>query len=330
MRTRIKSEQPLPSGLIVDVQPWTTGDMMRMDGASEGKLGLMIDELLGSCTVIDDPRQVYGWAPGTKINGRKMLVGDRIVLTIYQRMLTLPDGHLLIFEFPCLASVECHKRQRRSGWRIDLRRLLLPWVPDPLNPDQEMLERHGMTMTEVKKMDDKGNDTYHPAVIVERFGLEPIVLGDDLLYMRELSEAARAAFTDGNRMLFTDFEENKVWWKQFLGEDVASMPTIDPSGKHGPKDKAELGMEALRRRIVEVETIERKNLLHWIDGWNWGSADELHEIISETECGLETELDVRCVHCKQWQVTEAPLMTPLFFSRATQQKRRSGARSSRS
>lgn len=333
MRNTISTQQPLPSGLVVEVARWQVADMLKMEQASEEKISMMVDELFTECVVINDPRQIYGWAPGTKINGRMLLIGDRIALTMYQRMLSIPQGHKFLFEFPC-ESMACMKLERTSGCRIDLRRLLLPWVPaDPKSDEaHEEAKKWGMGLTTVTKTNDKGEKVTHDAVVLERLGPEPIILGkDDLCYWRPLSEDAAEAFRSGNKVLFEDFDGNKVWWRQFVGEDAATMPIVDPANKNGPKDKAEQFIEVVRRRIVEVEGTERKNLYHWIaKEWGWGNADELISVIDEYECGIETEVSATCAHCKREQFTDAPLDSPLFFSRSANRKRRSARRSGRS
>ena len=209
MRPTISTEQTLPSGLIVEVSPWTTGDMIKMSNAGAKRLALFGNELFGNCRVLDDPRSVYGWKADSKINGKQLLEGDRVVLAILQRILSIPDGHEFFFEFE---SEDPRHRGKKTMWKLDLRRLLLPRVPDPESPNEELLAKYKMTLTDVLRRNERDEESFLPAVIVEGLGPEPIVLGDDFCYLRPLTEEALSAFQDGNRTPFEDLDGKKLWW----------------------------------------------------------------------------------------------------------------------
>jgi len=63
----------------------------------------------------------------------------------------------------------------------------------------------------------------------------------------------------------------------------------------------------LRSRIVDVEGVERRDILDWLDGNNGNStrfdglisqdAEELRDEFDKQECGIDTEVTIECPHC---------------------------------
>jgi len=71
----------------------------------------------------------------------------------------------------------------------------------------------------------------------------------------------------------------------------------------------------LRARLLDVEGVERRDILDWIDGNNLAKAypglssqdgEDLRDALDRAECGIDTEVDIRCEHCGSEYAIDLP------------------------
>jgi len=73
---------------------------------------------------------------------------------------------------------------------------------------------------------------------------------------------------------------------------------------------------ALRSRIVDVEGVERRDILDWLDGNNGHSktfdglggqeCEDLRDAFDLHECGVDTEVAIECPHCGREEMLDLP------------------------
>lgn len=209
--------QPLPSGVTVEVEEWSVDDVSLMTTQGGNAREVAVNKVLQKCRIVDDPHEVYGQQSGSKFRPTPAMTGDRSALLIYQRVASF--GHNFDFEFTC-GVLGC---QRKVAWEFDLRRLLLPYVitseGELLAEDAELEEENteNMQYTTVEGV---------PAVICPRLGSKPILLGDERIYWRTLTEKGLEVWKQIQQEeppIFTDRRGNKVFWRFFTGAQEAEM-----------------------------------------------------------------------------------------------------------
>jgi len=302
--------QELPSGLIVEVAEWKVSDLS--DVATD-KTGSGLGKLLTDCIVIEDVNEVYGFEKGQKIQPDRLLIGDRVVLLIHQRIIS----HSKDFDFDC----RCEDRfcGEKIEWSFDLRRLLLPTVPDILDEIEMKKFNEGDHPFKVVKEEDG-----FAVVWPEKFGDEPILLGDSEIFFKPLSEESieilkgDGLFTfyvpslgvDGKFRLFAGRDENKI------SRDMKRR-----------KKRKELG--ALFHRIVSIEGVSEKEKEEVICSLKSRDLDSLNENIELYDCGVESVIEIECPTCAESTFVDLPLLDAGFFSPASRKRRSSRGSTSR-
>ena len=71
---------------------------------------------------------------------------------------------------------------------------------------------------------------------------------------------------------------------------------------------------------AEVDGVERANIPNWFNKWGYGELDLFMEHVNDHECGIDTDIEVQCPHCKMIQDIELPMDSD-FFSPSTRRKR---------
>ncbi len=232
-----------------------------------------------------------------------MLVGDRISLAKIQRILTHGDTQDISFQ--------CNEEScaKMTNWSFDLRRLLIDTLPE-----DELVDEVDEEMFPPLFYGIPGEEVF---LDPERLGDKPVEVGDDYsLYWNWLSDETIALFKDGNRLEYTTSSGEKVIWKLWTAADELKVSRSIERGL------SSTDIDALRFRIVEVEGIEDHMVQTWFNRWSYGEADRFMAHINEIECGVDTDLEVQCRHCKKIQTISIP-MDASFFSPATA-RRRSG------
>jgi hypothetical protein len=73
---------------------------------------------------------------------------------------------------------------------------------------------------------------------------------------------------------------------------------------------------AMRARIVDVDGVDRRDILDWLDGANGTSkkfegltsqeGEELRDIFDQHECGIDTDVPIECMHCGRTYTVPLP------------------------
>lgn len=86
---------------------------------------------------------------------------------------------------------------------------------------------------------------------------------------------------------------------------------------------------ALRSRILEVDGIEKRDIMNWLDGEAGGhdgltsdEAEDLREAFDRVDCGIDTEVEVECPKCWASYVLSLPFDDGFFLPRRGQRKRK--------
>lgn len=310
--SNISKIQTLPSGLMIEIGEWTVGDIASM--GQRGSQGGM-NQLIGRCTVYEDPHQIYGMSSGSKLDAAKLQTGDRAVVILLQRIYTHwracgPDFH---FSFQC-QDLDCHDANPKPiPWAVDLRRFLL---------SKEDIEADRLQSSDDPK-EFASIPVYTPnglsLIWADRFGEKPIIMGDaenidKTIFLQTMSQEAQECWKNGNRFEYDDpYSGNKLWWKIMTGTDEDVLQRF----RKAP-DKFRL--HALDRRIVEVDGIPSFQKMTWISQWSAGAEDLLQDHINKIEPGLFKEFDVRCPRCGLIQEVSFPLDLS-FFSPSTRKRK---------
>ena len=307
----ISRVQTLPSRLVVDIGEWTVGDI-----ASMGKRGANShDQMLARCKVVSDEDGVYKWKANQPVVPEKLQTGDRSVAIIMQRIIShwRACGPFFDFSFHC-DDEDCRDAVPKAiPWTVDLRRFLLT--------EQDLAAEELESIEHLEDASDR--PVYLPGgkeiVWVDRFGDMPIVIGnadgvDKTAFLQMLSDEALQCWLNGNRFEYFDpITEKNLIWKIMIGEDEAELQKYRKSA-----DKFRLN--ALGRRIVEVDGVQAYMKPSWINGWFAGAEDMLQQHINDVEPGMFREFDVRCPRCGLVQGIAFPLDMS-FFSPSSRRKK---------
>lgn len=309
----INAIQPLPSGLLAKIIGWTVGDIANMGKRGTGG---NLEGMIRRSLVSADPRGIYGFAEGHNLDPAKLMTSDRAIVIILQRIIThwRQCGPMFDFEFQC-DDADCTDADGRPiPWSVDLRRFLLTEEDldaDELPPGEDLQDYADMPVYL-----PGGNEL----VWLDRFGDMPIVIGnadgkDKTAFLQMLSDEALANWKDGNRFEYVDPETGKrMWWKIMQGTDEAAL-------QRHRKSPDKYRLNALGRRIVEIEDVQAFQKAQWLTQWGAGAEDELQEHINDIEPGLFKEFDVKCPRCGLIQEVSFPLDLT-FFSPSTRKKKR--------
>lgn len=276
-----------------------------------------MDQMIGRCKVVSDPRGVYNFGDGKNVESLRLLSGDRAVIVILQRIMThwRACGPFFEFAFFC-ADIDCVElNPKKIPWSVDLRRFLLseedlnaPELPKDYTeeeiPDGPVYLPGGMEL-----------------LWVSRFGSMPIQIGnadgiDKTAFFLSLSDDVLAAWLEGNRFSYVDPCTNtRMFWKMMQGVDENALQQFRKS-----PDKYRL--HAIDRRIIEVEGVQHYLKQTWISKWSAGAEDMLQDHINGIEPGIFKEFDVSCPRCNLVQEVEFPL--DLGFFSPSSRKRKLG------
>lgn len=314
MNKGINPLQELPSGVVVEINEWTVGDIAGM--GERGKAG-NLDQMLARCRVIDDSQQFYGWKDGANIKPEKMIAADRGVLAILQRIVTHYGtcGAQFDFSFSC-KDQDCHDLNSRPiPWSVDLRRFLL--TKEQIESARPLEEGESLEETSGYILVDGGT----AIVCVDRFGIDPIILGtgpggavDKTSFLYHANENVVSCWKNGNKFEYTDVVSGqKLWWKLLTGDDEMALTKYR-------KDLVKLRLAALSRRIVEVEGVDSFKKDTWLSKWGAGAEDRLQKHIGEIEPGLIKDFEISCPRCGLIQEISFPLDLGFFSPSATKKK----------
>ena len=123
---------------------------------------------------------------------------------------------------------------------------------------------------------------------------------DEDMFHQPLSEESRERYQAG-----TPFEvtvDGRV--VQFQLQDGSTEDLFDKMRKQKPDRRMAAG---LRSRIKDVEGIERRDIMDWLDGANGASkkfhgltsadAEVLRDAFNAVDCGVDTEVEAECPEC---------------------------------
>lgn len=317
--TSINPIQTLPSGAIVEIVEWSVGDLAGM--GARGK-GANLDQMISRCKMHEDPLGIYDMEPGKSLNAEKLQTGDRGTAILLQRVVThwKQFGPFFDFTFRCEDADCADANKSKINWSVDLRRFLLSAEDfDSMITlsDGDELEDY----QDVPVLVDEGKSVlWH-----DRFGSLPIQIGsdegiDNTVFMQNLSGSALKTWKAGNRFDFNDpVSGKKVVWKIQTGADENALIRFR-------KDTERFQLEALGRRIAEIEGIASYQKAVWIKDWGAGGSSALQEEIHEIEPGYFKEFDVCCPRCGEEQEIEFPLDMTFFSPSSRKRKRGSGSR----
>lgn len=319
----ISSVQRLPSGLVVEMLPWTVGDMMRMARSSAKARHLVVSELLAKTRIVENPYGLYGLEVGSKLEEPSVLmVGDRIALSIALRIFSLDESEFT-FEWKC---EECgHK----NAWTVDLRRFLLPALPNTEEAD---------------RFDVKGDVVNGQRVaLFEALGAKPILLGyggsEDRLYFKGWSDEQAQKYAAGEHEIFVCEDGAKIHWTHMTDKMVR---LIQSKGINPEKEPDKLMRESTLLQIVKIEDaqgteIQKRGWDAWLEeSFLWRDSIRFNKERDELGCGIDTELDVVCANkesgpnkdqeCGHTQWIELPTIEDAGFFSPSRGKDRSRKR----
>jgi hypothetical protein len=305
----IDAQQRLPSGLVVELLAWTTADMMRMARTSAQARSLLVADLLGRVRVAENPLGLYGLKEGQSLDPPRLLVGDRIALTLAMRIFSLNQED---FTFP----FTCERCDHQGTWSLDLRRLLLPALPD--TPEGEAL---GIKACEV------GGQA---AALYAPLGDKPILLGDrgaeERVFLFAWDEAQASKFARGESEIFRCENGDEIHWKHLTEKMGRALATkkIDPR-----KEPDRLMLAAIRAQVVEIrsggESLPESRFNEFLSGLLWRDIDRFNKQRDELACGVDAAIDIACPACGHAQWVEMPMQEePAFFSPSSESARSRG------
>jgi hypothetical protein len=131
------------------------------------------------------------------------------------------------------------------------------------------------------------------------------------LPVRALSEAARAAFRDGNR-LETELPRDgrKVWFRLMTGADEVRAATALRTGRDGAL------LTALAMRIVEIDGVKAEDKRRFLEDMELADAAALLDRFDEADGGVETSIEVECPACGAVQDLQLPFERGFFLPTA--------------
>lgn len=297
----IDAIQRLPSGLTVEMQPWTAGDMMRFARSSAKARGLMVADILERCRVASNPLGLYGWEEGQPIDPKELLVGDRVALTLAMRVFSMMEAE---FTF----SYECERCKKTNAWTVDLRRFLLPALPN--TEEGERLGVAGMI---------EGDQ---PAAIYKPLGDKPILLGtegaEEHVFFVAWSEEQARRYAESIVESFECEDGTRIEWTHLTEKMARSIAAkgIDPK-----KEPDRLMREAIRAQIVGITSASGQKVLPRdfdgaLENVLWRDHQRFADERNEKGCGVDLEVDVVCSNeeCKHIQWLDLPTVEdPAFF-----------------
>ena len=318
----IDARQKLPSGLIVELEEWTTGDVNKISTSTGINRIKAIGKVIGRCRVVDDPRGVYPqMSPGDNVDPSILLVGDRVVLVILQRIYT--HGPWMGFEYLCEFFHCGHKNKKPE---IDLRRLLLPAIPGMHLPQEDydcLTEEEKLYFEEGKvEATDEGYYVLWPSL-----GEEPILIGDEekdlrKIFWKPLNEKGLEVFKNGNTGLYTDRKGNEIEWKHLTEADEIALAKI------GSSNLEKLKLETITRRIKKItvparteseepkEIKSERQIKAWVVSWSARESNKFLDHVNSHDSGIDTAVGARCEKCNGSQEVEFPMDID-FFSPST-------------
>jgi hypothetical protein len=128
------------------------------------------------------------------------------------------------------------------------------------------------------------------------------------LPVRVLSDDARAAFKNGNR-LETQLPRDgrKVWFRLMTGADEVRAATALRAGRDG------MLLTALAMRIVEIEGVKQEEKRRFLDEMEMADAAALLDRFDEADGGVETSIEVECPICGGVQDVQLPFERGFFL-----------------
>lgn len=128
------------------------------------------------------------------------------------------------------------------------------------------------------------------------------------LPVRTLSEEARAAFRDCNR-LETELPRDgrKVWFRLMTGADEVRAAAALRSSRDGAL------LTALAMRIVEIEGVKKEDRRRFLDEMELADATALLDRFDEADGGVETSIEVECPVCGAVQDLQLPFERGFFL-----------------
>ena len=330
----IEPIQPLPSGTLVEVEEWTVDDISNMTATSGPAREKSINKVLRRCRIQEDPDGIYNLDPDSPFPSERGLTGDRSALMILQRIIS--QGAMFEFDWTC-GIIGC---QEKVNWEFDLRRLLLPYI---ITPEGQMLADEAELDPET---DNPERMTYvdtddGPAVIVPRLGEEPILLGDERVYWRQMSPEAVQLWHQSQGETppyFEDRRGNKVFWRFFTGKEEAQV-----SAAGGVTNLSALRTASIAKRILHVEVPPKKGdpeakstfvrprakvstskcpITKWVRQWSSRASDRFLQHVNDLEPGLDTTIEVQCPECGEHQDLELPMGAGFFSPSSTRRPSR--------
>ncbi len=128
------------------------------------------------------------------------------------------------------------------------------------------------------------------------------------LPVRALSEEARAAFRDGNRLeTVLPRDGRKVWFRLMTGADEVKAAAALRTARDG------MLLTALGARIVEIEGVKAEDKRRFLDDMELADAAALLDRFDEADGGVETSIEVECPACGAVQDLQLPFERGFFL-----------------
>lgn len=150
------------------------------------------------------------------------------------------------------------------------------------------------------------------------------------LPVRPLSEEAMEAMVNGAPFT-AEIAEAKVTYSLSFGEHAKRAEKLR---EQNPKRTM---AAALRSRILEVEGVDKRDILDWLDGEHGDfpgltsdDAEDLRDAFDRVDCGIDTEIEVECPSCWAVWSLSLPFDDGFFLPQRGRKKRRQEREAERS
>ena len=138
------------------------------------------------------------------------------------------------------------------------------------------------------------------------------------LPLRKLSPDSLARFKEG-RPFETTMGGKRVQFSLSTGRH-------ERKGLRFARGQAVDVMRVLQQRITDVEGVDVKDRLAWLEDLELSEHRDLLDKFGEVDCGVETEIEVQCTACGTVQAIDLPFGAEFFMPRKQARRRRAAAK----
>jgi hypothetical protein len=134
------------------------------------------------------------------------------------------------------------------------------------------------------------------------------------LYVQELPEDSAKRFKE-SVPFETTICGKLIKFRLSTGRDEARFSKLKDRHKGG-RDSS-LSMDI---RIIDVEGVERRKVIDWLETLSTGEAEEIREAFDDVDCGVDTDIEVECVGCDLEYEVPLPFDRLFMLSRGARMK----------